>query len=76
MLSSVLKSGRAIAVNIQIMRASSVYTSCSSRTESSLKIPISPTRRLAAILSAIRELMNPTTPKHRSIGFAASLDEK
>jgi len=31
---------------------------------------------IAAILSAIRELMNPATPKHRSIGFTADLDEK
>jgi hypothetical protein len=76
MLSSVLKSGRTIAVNIQIMRALSVCTSCSSRTGISLKISISSTRRFAAILPAIRELMKPTTPQHRSIGFTASLDEK
>ena len=76
MLFSVLKSGRAIAVNIQIIGASSVCTSCSSRTESSLKISSSSTRRFAAILSAIRELMIPTTLKHRSIGFTANLDEK
>ena len=31
---------------------------------------------IAAILSAIRELMNPAMPKHRSIGFTADLDEK
>jgi hypothetical protein len=61
MLSSVLKSGRAIAVNIQIMRASSVYTSSSSRTGGSLKISISSTRRLAAILSAIHELSTDDT---------------
>ena len=29
-----------------------------------------------AILSAIRELMNPPAPKRRGIGFTANLDEK
>lgn len=51
MLSSVLDSERAIAVDIGIMRAS------------------------AAILSAIRELMNPPAPKRRGIGFTANLDK-
>jgi hypothetical protein len=31
---------------------------------------------IAAILSAIRELTNPTPTKHRSIGFTADLEEK
>jgi ATP-dependent Clp protease ATP-binding subunit ClpA len=31
---------------------------------------------IAAILSAIRRLMNPPPPKRRGIGFTASLDEK
>ena len=31
---------------------------------------------IAAILSAIRELMNPPPPKQRSIGFTADLEEK
>jgi hypothetical protein len=31
---------------------------------------------IAAILSAIRELMNPPAPKRRSIGFTADLEEK
>jgi hypothetical protein len=31
---------------------------------------------IAAILSAIRELMNPPVPKRRSIGFTADLKEK
>jgi hypothetical protein len=30
---------------------------------------------IAAILSAIRELMNPPPPKRRGIGFTANLDE-
>jgi hypothetical protein len=31
---------------------------------------------IAAILSAIRELMNPPEPKHRPIGFTADIEEK
>ena len=31
---------------------------------------------IAAILSAIRELMNPPAPKRRPIGFTADLEEK
>ncbi len=31
---------------------------------------------IAAILSAIRELMNPPAPKRRGIGFTANIDEK
>lgn len=33
-------------------------------------------KAITAILSAIRELMNPPEPKHRSIGFTADLEEK
>jgi hypothetical protein len=31
---------------------------------------------IAAILSAIRELMHPPAPKRRGIGFTANIDEK
>jgi hypothetical protein len=31
---------------------------------------------IAAILSAIRELMNPPTRKRRGIGFTANIEEK
>jgi hypothetical protein len=31
---------------------------------------------IAAILSAIRQLMHPPVPKRRPIGFTANLDEK
>lgn len=33
-------------------------------------------RAIAAILSAIRELMNPTPSKRRGIGFTANIEEK
>jgi len=32
-------------------------------------------QQIAAILSAIRELMNPPAPKRRGIGFTADLDK-
>ena len=87
MLSSVLKSARAIAVNIQIMRAfvrmrellisnrelAQKLDQLEARLERKLA---SHDEAIAAILSAIRELTNPATPKHRSIGFTADLDEK
>jgi ORF6N domain-containing protein len=87
MLSSVLKSARAIAVNIQIMRAFvRMRELLISNRELAQKLNQLETRlrkklahhdeAIAAILSAIRELMNPATPKHRSIGFTAELDEK
>ena len=87
MLSSVLRSARAIAVNIQIMRAfvrmrellisnrelAQKLDQLEARLEKKLA---SRDRAIAAILSAIRELMNPTPPKRRGIGFTADLDEK
>ena len=87
MLSSVLKSARAIAVNIQIMRAfvrmrellisnrelAQKLDQLEARLEKKLT---SHDEAITAILSAIRELMNPTTPKHRGIGFTADLREK
>jgi hypothetical protein len=33
-------------------------------------------RAIGAILSAIRELMHPTPPKRRPIGFTADLEKK
>jgi ORF6N domain len=88
MLSSVLGSDRAIAVNIQIMRAfvrmremlitnkelARKLDQLEARLEKKLA---SHDEAIAAILSAIRELMNPaTTPKRRGIGFTADLGEK
>jgi ATP-dependent Clp protease ATP-binding subunit ClpA len=87
MLSSVLRSARAIAVNIQIMRAfvrmrellisnrelAQKLDQLEARLEKKLT---SHDEAIAAILSAIRELMNPTPPKRRGIGFTANLEEK
>ena len=87
MLSSVLGSDRAIAVNIQIMRAfvrmrellisnrelAEKLDQLEARLEKKLA---SHDEAIAAILSAIRELMSPTPPKRRSIGFTADLEQK
>jgi hypothetical protein len=87
MLSSVLGSDRAIAVNIQIMRAfvrmremlitnkelARKLDQLEARLEKKLA---SHDEAIAAILSAIRELMSPTPPKRRGIGFTADLGEK
>jgi hypothetical protein len=87
MLSSVLVSERAIAVNIQIMRAfvrmrellvsnrelAQKLDQLEARLEKKLT---SHDEAIAAILSAIRELTNPTPPKRRGIGFTANLGEK
>jgi hypothetical protein len=87
MLSSVPKSDRAIAVNIQIMRAfvrmrellisNRELAQKLDRLEARLEKKLaSHDEAIAAILSAIRELMSPTPPERRSIGFTADLDEK
>jgi hypothetical protein len=87
MLSSVLGSDRAIAVNIQIMRAFvRMREMLVSNKELALKLDQLEARiekklaahdeAIAAILSAIRELMNPPPPKRRSIGFTADLKEE
>ena len=84
MLSSVLRSDRAIAVNIQIMRAFvRMRELISSNRELSRRLDELEARiekklaahneAIAAILSAIRELMNPPAAKRRPIGFTADL---
>lgn len=87
MLSSVLRSERAIAVNIQIMRAfvrmrellasnralARRLDELEARLEKKLATH---DQAIAAILSAIRQLMNTPAPKRRPIGFTADLGEK
>jgi hypothetical protein len=87
MLSSVLRSPRAIAVNIQIMRAFvRMREMLSSSHELAKRLDQLEARiekklathdeAIAAILSAIRELMSPPAPKRRAIGFTADLTKK
>jgi len=80
MLSSVLKSERAIAVNIEIMRAF-VQLRAMVATNATLARKLDELERkykhhdeaIAAILSAIRRLTNPPTAKRRGIGFTADI---
>lgn len=88
MLSSVLGSGRAIAVNIQIMRAfvrmREMLIGNKELTQKLDQLEARIEKRLAthdeaitAILSVIRQLMNPTPPpKRRGIGLTADLEAK
>ncbi len=88
MLSSVLGSDRAIAVNIQIMRAFvRLRDLLSSNRELARRfqqlrkrgsIRSSPTTMTPSPPSSppIRELMKSPPPKRRGIGFTAKLDEK
>jgi hypothetical protein len=85
MLSSVLNSDGAIAVNIQIMRAfvqlrgllasnqelARRFAQLEARIDKKLS---DHDEAITAILSAIRQLMNPPVPKRRGIGFTAILD--
>jgi len=87
MLSSVLGSERAIAVNIEIMRAFvRMRQMLASNQELAKRLDQLEARiekklaahdeAIAAILSAIRELMGTPPPKRRPIGFTADLEEK
>ena len=87
MISSVLSSDRAIDINIEIMRAfvklrellssnrelARRFEQLEARLEKKLT---EHDQAIAAILSAIRELMNPPEQKSRPIGFTADLDGK
>ena len=87
MLSSVLRSERAIAVNIEIMRAfvrmREMLTSNHELAKRLDQLEARIAKKLtthdeaiAAILSAIRELMNPPVSKRRGIGFTADVGTK
>jgi hypothetical protein len=87
MLSSVLASPRAIAVNIENMRAFvRMRDMLASNVELASRLDQLEARigrkladhdeAIAAILSAIRELMSSPPPKRRSIGFTADLGSK
>ena len=87
MLSSVLGTERAIAVNIETMRAFvRMRELLASNKELAHRIDELEARiekklaahdeAIAAILSAIRQLMNPPPPKRRPIGFTADLGKK
>jgi len=86
MLSSVLSTERAVAVNIEIMRAfvrmrsvlaankelAQRFAELESRLDKKTAVQ---DKAIAAIMSAIRELMNPPIRLSRGIGFTAKFDE-
>jgi hypothetical protein len=76
MLSSVLNSERAIAVNIEIMRAFvRLRQMLSSNVELALKLAELEKkydRQFKIVFDAIRELMTPPAPKRKEIGFRAT----
>jgi hypothetical protein len=81
-LSSVLNSDRAIAVNIEIMRTFMRIRSFLKADRSLARKFSRIERKLAShdgaivgILSAIRQLMKPPDPKRRGIGFTADLHD-
>ncbi len=84
MLSSVLRSPQAIAVNIQVMRAfvrmRELLSSNRALARQFTQLEARLNKRvgdhdkaIAAILSAIRQLMDKPVPKRRGIGFTANL---
>ena len=86
MLSSVLSTKRAVAVNIEIMRAfvrmrtvlvankelAQRFAELEARLEKKAAVQDKAT---AAIMSAIRELINPPIQRTRGIGFTAKFDD-
>ena len=80
MLSSVLNSDRAIAVNIEIMRSFvrirrllEADKSLARKFDGFERKLASHDQAIVGILAAIRQLMNPPEPKRRGIGFTADL---
>ena len=82
MLSSVLNSDRAIAVNIEIMRSFvrirhllATHKAVARRFERLVRKFASHDRAIVGILSAIRELTAPNKTKRRGIRFTANLED-
>jgi hypothetical protein len=82
MLSSVLNSDRAIAVNIEIMRSFvrirrllEVNKSLARKFERLERKLASHDQAIVGILAAIRQLMHPPAAKRRGIGFTADLTD-
>ena len=87
MAATILNSPRAVEMSVYVVRAFvQLREVLSSSKELALRLNqleariekklASHDEAIAAMLSAIRELMNPMPPTHRSIGFTADLEEK
>lgn len=80
MLSSVLRSPRAVKVNVEIMRAF-VRLRAWLATNAELARKLADLERrydaqFKAVFDAIRQLMTPPEPKRRQIGFGAEMEKK
>ena len=81
MLSSVLRSKRAIIVNIEIMRAfvslRQMLASHKALAERLAALEKKYDRQFKVVFDAIREIMDPKEPeKRRQIGFKPAIDEE
>ncbi len=83
MLGNVLKSSRAIAVSLLVVRAFvQIREMFSSHKDISAKLDqmerklSSHDQAIAGLIDAIRQLMNPPAPTRRGIGFTANIDSK
>ena len=80
MLSSVLRSERAIRVNVEIMRAFvRLRQVLSEHKELAVRLDALEQKydaNFKAVFDAIRQLMAPPNPPKRSIGFTADIDKK
>jgi hypothetical protein len=83
MAATILSSSRAVEMSVYVVRAfvhvrellpsNTAQARKLNELEGKLK---NHDEAITAILSAIRELMNPPPPKRRGIGFTADIDEK
>ncbi len=76
MAATILNSPRAVEMSVYVVRAFvHLRELLASNTALARKLK-NHDEAITAILSAIRELMNPPAPKRRGIGFTANIDEK
>ena len=79
MLSSVLRSERAVHVNIEIMRAfvrlREVLSTHKDLARKLAALENKYDRQFKVVFDAIRKLMAEPEPKHREIGFTAKMDD-
>jgi len=80
MLSSVLKSQRAVQVNIQIMRTfvrwRQMFLSNETLIERLDELEENYDAKFRIVFSAIRQIMNPRAVKRKAIGFRSSVARK
>jgi hypothetical protein len=83
MAATILDSPRAVEISVYVVRAFvQLREMVASKTALARKLNEldgklkNHDEAITAILSAIRELMNPPPPKRRGIGFTASINEK